>query len=175
MHRSFAAPVFIFLALLLWGLAALFAWAGLGNTWYGWVSQDWPVAEGRIVASTVEVERINSKFSNTHDAQPRGQTLRYHPVIEYQWQVDGGLYERDRRNFSAAVAGEETRESAEAIIAPYGVGERVDIHYDPGQPSRGILEPGPHWDGLGVTLVVAIVLAGFALLFSVLGYRKIRA
>ena len=49
-------------------------------------------------------------------------------------------------------ADEDTGEAAEAIIARYPVGSPVMIHYDPGKPARGILEPGPHWDGLSITL-----------------------
>ena len=95
-------------ALSLWGLTALFLWAGLGNTWYGWVSQDWPTAEGRVLASRVEEVRY-SRHERRHsndlvNPTPRGPIIRFRPVVEYQWQVGGGLYERDRRNFSAAVA-----------------------------------------------------------------------
>jgi hypothetical protein len=171
------AVVFSLLALVLWGLAALFFWAGLGNTWYGWVSQDWPTAEGRILASRVEEVRTSRQDSRSSgdlvNPTPRAPIIRYRPVIKYQWQVGSSLYERDRRNFSAAVADEETPEAAEAIIAPYVVGERVPVYYDPDEPSRGILEPGPHWDGLGVSMVVALFLSAFAAIFTVLGFRRI--
>jgi hypothetical protein len=178
-QRSWPRAIgFSLAALLLWWLTALFLWAGLGNTWYGWVSQDWPTAEGRVLTSRVaEVRFSRSDRRHSNDLvnpTPRGPIIRYRPVIEYQWQVGGGLYERDRRNFSAAVADEETQEAAEAIIAPYVAGERVPVYYDPDQPSRGILEPGPHWDGLGVSMIVAIILALFALVFTVLGYRRMR-
>ncbi len=167
--------VFCLLALVLWILATVFLWAGLGNTWYGWVSEAWPTAEGRILVSEVEevLSTRQDRFNGTDLASPtpRGPIVRYRPVIEYQWQVGGNLYERDRRNFSAAVAYEETREAAEVIAAPYVVGERVSVYYDPDQPSRGILEPGPHWDGFGVSVVVAMILAGFAAVFTVLGLR----
>ena len=106
--------------------------------------------------------------------KPGRVIIRYRPIIEYQWQVDGGIYKRNRIDFSAAKANEETREAAEAIIAPYPVGSTVDIHYDPNKPSRGILKPGAHWDGLGVTLIAAFVLAVFALVFSVLAFRSLR-
>ena len=165
-------------ALLLWGLTALFLWAGLANTWYGWVSLDWPVAEGHILRT--DIEEVRSNKQDTGDAntttnwKPGGQIIRYRPIIEYQWQVDGGIYERNRIDFSAAKANEDTREAAEAIIAPYPVGSAVDIHYDPNKPSRGILQPGAHWDGLGVTLIAAFVLAVFALVFSVLAFRSLR-
>jgi len=173
-RRSWPKAIgFSLLGLVLWALTALFAWAGLGNTWYGWVSQDWPVAEGRIVATRIEEVRFNSRSDRRAIfGSDGGQIIRYRPVIEYQWQVDGGIYDRDRRNFSAAVAPEDTREAALAIIAPYEAGSSVEIHYDPKQPSRGILEPGPHWDGLSVSLIVALFLAAFAVVFSVIGFRK---
>lgn len=178
-QRSWPQAIgFSLAALVLWALSALFAWAGLGNTWYGWVSEGWPVAEGRIVASRVEEIRTTPQRSrndsNAIDDTPRGPIIRWRPVVEYQWRAGGALYERDRRNFSAAVADEETREAAEAIIAPYPPGTPVGIHYDPEEPSRGILEPGPHWDGLGVSLVVALILAAFAAVFSVLGLKRLR-
>jgi len=165
-------------ALLLWGLTALFAWAGLGNTWYGWISQDWPVAEGRILRSEVDevlvtLQDIGRKRSAAN-AEPRGQISRYRPVIVYQWQADGGVYEGDRIDFSAAVSDEDTREAAAAIIAPYPAGSRVDIPYDPNKPSRAILQPGAHWDGLSVSLIVALVLATFALVFTVMAFRNLR-
>ncbi|MEE4174882.1 MAG: DUF3592 domain-containing protein [Xanthomonadales bacterium] len=167
--------VFSLMALVLWALAAVFLWAGLGNTWYGWVSEGWPTAEGRILVSQVEeirATRVERRSSNDLvNPTPRGPIIRYRPVIKYQWQVGGNLYQRDRRNFSAAVADEDTPEAAEAIIAAYEAGERVSVYYDPDQPSRGILEPGPHWDGFGVSLVVAMILAGFAAVFSWLGLR----
>jgi len=167
--------VFSLLAVVLWSLTAVFLWAGLGNTWYGWVSQDWPVAEGRVLSARVEEMRSTPDDSDraANEGPPR-TIIRYRPIVEYQWQVGSGLFERDRRNFSAAVAYEETREAAEAIIAPYEVGQRVAVYYDPDQPSRGILEPGAHWGGLGVSTIVAAILAVFAAVFSVLAYRRLR-
>ena len=171
-----SAIAFALLALVLWGLSAVFFWAGLGNTWYGWVSQDWPTAEGRILVAEVEEVRTTRQDRRSSNdlvnPTPRGPIIRYRPVVKYQWQVGSSLYERDRRNFSAAVADEETREAAEAIVAPYVVGKRVSVYYDPDRPARGILEPGPHWDGFGISLVVATILAGFATVFTVLALRK---
>ena len=58
-------------ALLLWGLTALFLWAGLANTWYGWISQDWPVAEGRILRT--DVEEMRSSTQETTGMLSRGE------------------------------------------------------------------------------------------------------
>ena len=163
------------IALLLWSLTALFVWAGLGNTYYGWVSQKWPVAEGVILRSEVEEVRVNEKRSDnssTANARPPGQYLRYRPIIEYQWQVEGDTYNRARRIYSSAIADEDSRAAAEAIIAPYPVGAKIDIHYDPDKPSRAILEPGPHWDGLSITMIAALIVAAFAATFSYLAWRS---
>ena len=162
------------IALVLWTLTALLIWTGLGNTYYGWVSQKWPVAEGVILRAEVEEVRVNEKRSddsNTVNARPPGQYLRYRPVIEYQWQVNGDTYDRARRNYSAAQGNEDSRAEAEAIIAPYPVGAKVEIHYDPDKPSRAILEPGPHWDGLSVTTIAALIVAAFAATFSYVAWR----
>lgn len=162
------------IALLLWSLTVLFVWAGIGNTYYGWVSQAWPVAEGIILRSEVEEIRVTEqrRDDSTVNARPPRQYLRYRPIIEYQWQVEGYTFSRDRRNYSSAIADEESRAEAEAIIAPYPVGAKILIHYDPDEPSRAILEPGPHWDGLSITMIAAMLLAAFAMTFSFLAWRS---
>lgn len=167
---------FSLVALVLWSLTALLVWSGLGNTYYGWVSQKWPVAEGTIVRSEVEeVIESRERSDDGINARPARQYLRYRPIIEYQWQVGGETFNRNRRNYSAAQANEDTRAEAEAIIAPYPVGARVDIRYDPDKPSRAILEPGPHWDGLSVTLIAALVFGAFAATFSYVAWRGLGA
>lgn len=162
--------VYGLIALALWSLTAVFVWSGFGNLYYGWVSETWPLAEATILRSEVEEVRHNKPRGD--DGTPAGYYLRYRPLIEYQWQVKGHTYTRARRTFSSAQADEETREDAEAIIAPYPVGAKVNIPYDPGTPSRAILEPGPHWDGLRVTMVAALILAAFATTFSVVAWRS---
>ena len=158
------------IAICLWAVSGLFFWVALGNTWYGWVSQDWPVARGTVVRSAVE-EVAYSRSDNTQSGNQSWirdvQYIRYRPVVVYHWQVDGQLFERDRRNFAAAFTHEETREAAEAILAPYPRGATVDVYYDPDKPSRGILEPGAHWDGFSVALIIALVVSTFALVYPV--------
>lgn len=169
--------LFGLIAFVLWAISGLFFWVALGNTWYGWVSQDWPVARGTVVRSAVE-EVAYSRSDNTQSGNQSWirdvQYIRYRPVIVYHWQVDGQLFERDRRNFAAAFTHEETREAAEAVLAPYPRGATVDVYYDPDKPSRGILEPGAHWDGLSVALIAALIIAAFALMFTLIGVFQFR-
>ena len=161
-------------ALVLWALTALFVWTVFGNIYYGWVSQKWPVAEATVLRSEVEEilhEQPGDDPNTTVNARgPRSYT-RYRPVVEYQWRVEGQTYTRARRTYSAALANEETRAAAEAILAPYPVGAKVEVYYDPGKHSRAILEPGPHWGGLNVVMIAALVTAAFAATFTYAAWR----
>jgi hypothetical protein len=49
----------------------------------------------------------------------------------------------------------------------YPVGAAVTVHYDPADPGRAVLVPGVGWSDLTTRLLLAGLLALFALIFGV--------
>ncbi|MGD9789303.1 MAG: DUF3592 domain-containing protein [Phycisphaerales bacterium] len=108
-------------------------------------SRNWPSVPGRILKSLVTTE------------QPPTQVGEFRPdvfvaKIEYEYVVAGERH----TGTNISVGGDlhtSNRQRAEDAVATYGVGDAVDVFYDPSKPSRaGLVHDAP---GIGVMLAVA--------------------
>ncbi|HJR63596.1 MAG TPA: DUF3592 domain-containing protein [Gemmatimonadaceae bacterium] len=110
---------------------------GLGMmTWHafqilaGYRSLEWPRAEGRILEVELQHDSIGSG---------RGPIrLVAAPRIVYEYEVEGVSHEAYRIQLTPIVMWR-----AAAVVGRYAQGQLVAIAYDPEDPSRGLLEPGP--------------------------------
>lgn len=167
--------VFRIVGLLFVPTGALFLLIGLGSLCFGWFSyesdqaaKEWPVVQGQVVEASVResTSRDSEGYEKDH----------FTPEIVYQFEVEGKTYTCDRLTPSFQTSYPDITE-AQSVLSGYPKGLRVDVHYDPTDPSRAALdvEGGSPGAWLAGILGVCFALGGF--FFAALGlflYRKIR-
>lgn len=94
-------------------------------------SENWSPTTGTVRDASVVTPRI-----------PRGKTsvAGYRARIEFEYVVAGTAYRGDRLSFCQPPSLE--KQVVEARLTQYPTGARVEVRYDPADPSRGVLEPG---------------------------------
>jgi hypothetical protein len=107
--------------------------------------KNWPATGAEIIHSEAEIPP-----TRISEEEPDCRVN-----IRYRYRVDGKDYESDRLRFGGPAA--MMQEAAEALVARYLVGAKVNIHYDPKHPDHAVLE-GAHQASSG--LIVAILVFG---------------
>ena len=84
------------------------------------------------------------------------------PGVRFEYRISGTRYTGDRVSYG----GHSPGIGAAEIAARYPLGAAVTVWYDPGQPGKAVLEPGPklaNWiePGVGLAMVVLGTLAWF--------------
>lgn len=104
----------------------------------------WPVVPGEIVESRVE-ER------GSLDSSPTRRT--YVPIVEYRYTVGDNSYASRQVAIGLVVSG--SRAIAERVVGRYPVGAKVEVHFDPANPSEAALENPTRasWTLLGIAAV----------------------
>ncbi|HEX8380004.1 MAG TPA: DUF3592 domain-containing protein [Allosphingosinicella sp.] len=146
---------YVGLGLLLLGIlwVAGFGYAHFRAVGRARAAESWPTAAGRVISSEVIEEESTDREGGT--------STWYNPVVTYAYTAGGRELSGKRLRFgnyrSAA------RKKAEAALAPYPVGARPAVRYNPQKPEECVLEttkPGPLY------LVMALfgfLFIGFAL------------
>lgn len=117
-------------------LVALVVGFGL-LAWRAWqirqASPSWPTVEGEILVSRA----YPRNESNDGHGTP---THHWLVEVQYRYTVQGTPYTGDR--LKAFVPPLPDEASAQAWLAPFPVGARVRVHYDPARPAVSVLVPG---------------------------------
>lgn len=127
----------------------------------GLESADWPTVTGTVVdatATTVAGAQVG---------------LGWRVRISYEYEVGERNFSGDRLRFSRRLGG-RTREQAEQAVVSYAPGGPIEVHYDPEQPARSVIVPGPDrraWFGL----IVGVGLFAIALTFWSVPTRSARS
>lgn len=121
---------------LTWGIRGLHAAV---------TSKDWPTTEGTVVRSELEKHRKKGGVASTQ----RKNRFSYRPQVHYEFMVDGQSYTGSRLTFSDYSTSNE--DQMQAVIAPYPVGTKVSVYYDPNKPSECTLETGFGWTPVAIT------------------------
>jgi len=88
-------------------------------------AQHWPVAMGHVTSAKVETESDSESGTS------------YKAKIEYTYAVDGVPFTASRVRFGF---NSSSSRSASAIVQKYRAGSRVDVHYNPRDPSMAVLQ-----------------------------------
>lgn len=118
-------------------------------------SLGWPVAGGTVVESQLRLWRSNGP-SNATEWVAR---------VVFTYEVEGRLYVTDTPEWTIIGAGWGA--NAESVVASYPRGARVPVRYDPANPHRAVLRPGP----LPVSTAVFCGLAAMIVLGWAWGVR----
>ena len=92
-------------------------------------AETWLPASGVILSSRVETHRSRDSKGRTR--------VSYRPVVNYQYQVMGQSFNGDQIGFGNGSYGSA---KADKLIAPYPQGAQVNVHYDPADPAKAVLE-----------------------------------
>lgn len=111
----------------------------------------WPTTLGILRRAELDFQ-----FNRTGDADASGTWV---PIIEYDYEVNGTLY-TGTKIAPAGDASVSIKSVMEARIAPYTVGDSVEVRYNPRNPQQACLEIEA--SGLGVSFCVA----AFGLVFA---------
>jgi hypothetical protein len=129
-----------------------------GTIWYfvyasqrAAAAQEWPVAEGHVVANRVDISE------STDDDGDR--VVNYDAVVTFEYPVGGRRY-RSERLFLNAHELFETRDDADAFLSQYRPGTALDVSYNPEDPTdAAVYIEGPPWLVLLFTGMGAIFFA----------------
>ena len=121
-------------------------------------AEGWPSVPGEVVAS-----RIGAEESADSEG---GTTTWYMPVLRYRYAVDGRELEGRRLRFGSVRTADLKR--AEAWLAPYPAGARVEVRYDPADPAEAVLETRPPAAGYLWAASAGLAFAGLGL-FAMMG------
>jgi hypothetical protein len=124
---------------------------GLGarNLWRAFASHRWPTASATVVESVTEVAR-NEMYS---------------AKIKFQYEVRGQTYATDQIYIGQTVGSGDSSE-AELRRFRYPMGAKVQVRYDPSDPSIASVHPGFQAEvlwlpGAGLAFLVPAVMAFF--------------
>lgn len=105
--------------------------------WRAWqikqASPQWPSAEGEIVES-------RARPFNQQTGEPEAGKNDWIAEVRYRYSVQGVAHEG--RRLRAFEPHHFSREEAERMLAPYPVGARVRVFYDPARHDVSVLIPG---------------------------------
>ena len=113
-------------------------------------ANSWNVTLGEIVESQVTVTA-------------KGGSPIYGPRIVYEYEVGGQVYRGSKLNFGFEMI-PRTRQAMEAYIAPYPVGRRLEVYYNPDNPKQAVLEKTAPLGKNARRLIIIMMLAMLAAL-----------
>ena len=119
-------------------------------------SRGWPVTQGRIIRSELETVRLSP-------GAKRGATVTaYRPLVEYEYRVEGRDHRSRRVRLGATRS--TTQERAGTELGRFAIGSTVQVHYDPADPERALLDTRVGL--LPYTALIGLLFLGLAVYFS---------
>lgn len=148
-------------ATVLMSAGLVFALTGAIGAWRGFVTQSWPTTEATLISNTLEATQETRTIPMTD--RLRGgiqETVETETLaVSYRYSVDGVAFEGHKLEpWDFGLPGKaKARE-----IAALGAGATHPVAYDPRDPRRAYLMPGPSSTSLTlVTLGAVLMAAGF--------------
>jgi hypothetical protein len=88
-----------------------------------------------VVATILDSKVVESRV---RDAATGGPVRSYQPLLRYQYQVDGRLYQSSR--FSYLGPANSSRDTVQAIVESYPVGSQQTAYVNPSDPQQAVLQ-----------------------------------
>lgn len=93
-------------------------------------ARNWPSTTGRVLSSDMESRRVRSG---------NGYSTSHYAVVMYEYMVDGQRYQSNRLTLGTPL-GTSFTSGVQKKLALYPVGSRVQVYYDPEDPTEAVLE-----------------------------------
>jgi hypothetical protein len=169
------AAVKVILTLVL-GMVALITLTGVGITLYGvrqiyggYQSRSWPTVDGVVTASGVQRMFDPASAASDDDTPDWTHTAR----VEYRYTVGSGEFTASRVEMNDAGTSNASR--AAALAKQYPAGAKVTVYYDPGDPSRAVLQPGIARNSVLLVVVGCMFALVPTVAFGIPIWRKLRS
>ncbi len=120
-------------------------WQAFSNYSIGTQLADWEGTEGEIVQSTTDIDWFH-----------RGYQIK--PVLVYKYRFKGKDYQNNRISFPEP--GSFSEEHAKAYIAPYPVGNPVEVFVDPSNPASACLHNKVDEEQLRTEFILSLISIG---------------
>ena len=134
-------------ALLIGGSLFYFVYATMRAA----AAEDWPVAEGRVVATRVEL--------GSHTDDDGDSYVSYDPIVAFDYRVESRTLRSERLHLGERET-YDYRADADAFLAEYPVGAPLEVYYNPDNPAdAAVIIEGPSWM---IFIVTGLGLAFFA-------------
>lgn len=105
--------------------------------WHAWqikqASPNWPYVEGEMLVAKARARNETGEQSGT-------PTHEWFTEVRYRYTVNGTTYTGDRLRAFGLNHFDEQQALQE--LAPFPVGQKVKVYYDPAKPSSSVLIPG---------------------------------
>lgn len=138
--NTFVVGIILLIGLTAWGaFATWFAWLGLRCRY-------WPTVECEILeVSENEIHTRNSSY--------------WRPYVYYKFAINGQQHLGSTISYRLHI--QTNSKAARTLIAPYTVGSKYPVFYDPSNPKRSVLKPGPS--------IAMILIAGMGVIALLTG------
>jgi len=100
-------------------------------------AQGWPMTAAYIRKIGVTVSVVAKP--NTGGSTKTKKGVVYQPDLVFEYDVSGYKYSGSKIQYTHRSYA--TREEAAAVLAAYGIGELIFIHYNPAAPDQSVLNP----------------------------------
>jgi hypothetical protein len=100
--------------------------AAVINIVRGIQSRNWPTLSAKVVVLDLK--------------QNRARGIWYVPIVRYQYEVSGSIYESDRIMFAHLATPDHA--DAERFLSNFQVGDSILIRVSPVAPQRSVIKPG---------------------------------
>jgi hypothetical protein len=128
--------------------------------------ETWPTSSGTILSSEIQ------SGSSGGSSRP----AMFSPEVRYSFEANGVRYEGNRVS-PGTIASSSDRSDAQEVVAKYPTGQKVEVRYNPDDPSEAYLEAGagPLPAILLSIGLVAIGVSGFMIVARKLMTRRGRS
>lgn len=111
-------------------------------------SRKWPTVDGRVIGKDIHPGAAHRLGDSS-------------AVLSFRYEVDGHKHVASTFDFG----GRGGRDQGGEVYQSYSPGQRVTVHYDPRQPSRAVIKPGPTaWNYAASLIGFVLTFVGLALM-----------
>lgn len=155
-------PLTILFSLAFILLGAFFLYRSISARLMTKKAQDWPIVQGKVLASEV----VEDRFRN-----PTGKaTIAFVPQVSYQYNVNGVSYTSSRIAFGST---NYDYMIAARICEKFAVDTSPNVYYDPTNPAESVLAPKSTEGLRSIIPSIFFIFTGFIiLLFGILFQGK---
>lgn len=161
--QNFSRSAALFASILMLAGLVMACVGGFG-VWRGWQTLGWPTTEAMILSSHLNVEHDTRTVPMTdrHRGGSEQTVETVHLAIRFSYTVDGVGFEGS--NLEPWDFGIQSTGEAKRLAAAVQEGGKMPVAYDPRDPRRSYLVPGPSTTALTLAIVGLVLTAvGFAI------------